>query len=95
MISLGIIRFIPQGIIISKEATRDTEWGPVFLYPDGEEFRVIISVVNLMINVNIMVKMMINISLMVCLMININLIVISMINMVNLCGTVSMNFCPH
>ena len=67
----------------------------MFLYPDGEEFRVIISVVNLMINVNIMVNMMINISIMVCLMINMNLIVISMINMVNLCGTVSMNFCPH
>ena len=77
----------------------------MFLYPDGEEFRVIISVVNLMINVNIMVimminfnimvNMMINISIIVCLMININLIVISMINMVNLCGTVSMNFCPH
>ena len=115
MISLGIISFIPQGIIIIIEATRDTEGGPVFLYPDFEEFRVIIGVVNLMINVNIMVNMMINfnimvnmminvnimvnmvinISMIVCLMININVIVIPMINLVNLCGTVPMNFCPH
>ena len=44
---------------------------------------------------NIMVNMVINISMIVCLMININVIVIPMINLVNLCGTVSMNFCPH
>ena len=114
MISLGIISFIPQGIIIGYKGYWN-EGGPVFLYPDGKEFRVIIGVVNLMINVNIMVNMMINfnimvnmminvnimvnmvivISMIVCLMININVIVIPKINMVNLCGTVSMNFCPH